>query len=194
MRAMTLFKNKYRVESTRLPGWDYGNVGYYYVTICTKDRAHFFGDVVAEDVVLSAIGEIVADEWLKTECLRDNVRLDAWMIMPNHMHLILVITYRVESVGEGGTFQKNKTPQRGVSTGVASEKWAGNTVGSIVGQFKGACTKRIWAEGFNEFAWQPRFFDRIIRSEDELHRARHYIASNPVNWDKDRDNMAGLYM
>jgi hypothetical protein len=71
-----LFKNKYRVESTRLPGWDYGNDGYYYVTICTKDRAHFFGDVFAEDVILSEIGQIVAEEWLKTETLRSNVRLD----------------------------------------------------------------------------------------------------------------------
>ena len=191
---MTLFKNKYRVESTRLPGWDYGNVGYYYVTICTKNRAHFFGDVVAEDLILSRIGEIVAEEWLQTEILRDNVRLDEWIIMPNHMHLILVITYRIDAIVENKMSQKSKTPQRGVSTREASEKWAGDTLGSIIGQFKGACTKRIWDEGFNEFAWQPRFFDRIIRSEEALHKARHYIASNPQNWEKDRDNVAGLYM
>lgn len=148
----------------------------------------FFGDVVAEDVIVSEIGEIVAEEWQKTEILRDNVRLDEWIVMPNHMHLILVITHKIESIAE------NKTPQRGVSTGAASGKWVGNTVGSIIGQFKGACTKRIWAEGFNEFAWQSRFFDRIIRSEEALHKARHYIVSNPSNWDKDCDNLAGLYM
>ena len=189
---MTLFKNKYRIESTRLPGWDYGSDGYYYVTICTKDRAHFFGDVFAEDFILSEIGQIVAEEWLKTETLRSNVRLDEWIIMPNHIHMIVVIAYKIESL--------SKTPQRGISTSgrgqtmAASEKWAGNTLGSIIGQFKGACTKRIWAEEFSNFAWQSRFFDRIIRSEEALYKARHYIASNPVNWHKDRDNVAGLYM
>lgn len=76
----------------------------------------------------------------------------------------------------------------------ASKKWAANTLGSIIGQFKGACTKRIWAAGFTEFAWQPRFFDRIIRSEEALHKVRCYIASNPANWGNDRDNIAGLYM
>lgn len=188
---MTLFKNKYRIESTRLTGWDYGQAGYYYVTICTKDRVHFFGDVRDVDVILSEIGQIVAEEWLKTEILRSNIRLDEWIIMPNHIHLI-IITYKVESPVE--------TPRCGVSTPhraqtlAASEKWAAHTLGSIIGQFKGACTKRIWAEGFTEFAWQSRFFDRIIRSEEALHKARHYIAANPANWNKDRDNLAGLYM
>lgn len=113
--------------------------------------------------------------------------------MPNHVHLILVFTYQIE-------IRHTKTPQRGVSTlaqlqtKAASEKWAANTLGSIIGQFKGACTKRIWDEGFTEFAWQPRFYDRIIRSEESLHKARHYIVSNPANWDKDCDNLAGLYM
>ncbi len=189
---MTLFKNKYRVESTRLPGWDYGQAGYYYVTICTKNRVHFFGDVVLADVHLSPIGEIVAEEWVNTESIRPNVELDEWIIMPNHVHLILSILYKIDNPVE--------TPRRGVSTPqqtqtqAASEKWAANTLGSIMGQFKGACTKRIWDDGFADFAWQPRFFDRIIRTEEALQKARHYIASNPENWDKDRDNVAGLYM
>ncbi len=188
---MTLFKNKYRVESTRLPAWNYSSAGYYYVTICTKDRAHFLGDVRTGDVALTEIGEIVAEEWLKTEIVRPNVKLDEWIIMPNHLHGILLITHQIKNV---------ETPRRGVSTPqhtktlAASKKWAANTLGSIIGQFKGKCTKRIRAQGFNEFAWQMRFFDRIIRSEEALYKARHYIASNPVNWDKDQDNLAGLYM
>ena len=93
---MKLFKNQYRVESTRLPGWDYGQAGYYFVTICTKDRVHYFGEVVSNDMQLSPIGEIAAQEWIKTEIIRPNVKLDEWVIMPNHMHMIAVITYKIE--------------------------------------------------------------------------------------------------
>ena len=202
---MTLFKNKYRVESTRLPEWDYGQAGYYFVTICTKDRVHFFGKIVAGDMQLSPIGEIVEQEWSKTQIIRSNVILDEWIIMPNHMHMIVVITHKIGSIHvetprSVETPHPVETPRRGVSTQkqsqtiAASEKWAANTLGSMIGQFKGKCTKRIRTQGYNDFSWQSRFFDRIIRSEDALHKARFYIASNPMNWDQDRDNVAGLDM
>ena len=157
---------------------------------CRVDLSTMFGQAVQDDVDLTRIGEIVAEEWLETENVRLNVELDEWVIMPNHVHLILVITFQIPSIKT----PSQETPQRGVSTGAASEKWAANTVGSIIGQFKGKCTKRIWAEGFTEFAWQPRFYDRIIRDEEALNKARVYIASNPTNWDEDQDNLPGLYM
>ena len=190
---MTLFKNKYRIESTRLSGWDYSQAGYYYVTICTRNRALFFGEIIEDDIKLFPLGEIIAEEWLQTETIRPNVKLDEWIIMPNHMHMILIILYKIISTSV-------ETPRRGVSTQPhkqtqnASEKWAANTLGSIIGQFKGKCTKRIWDKGRTDFAWQPRFFDRIIRSEEALQKAQIYIASNPSNWDHDRNNLPGLYM
>jgi REP element-mobilizing transposase RayT len=107
---MKLFKNQYRIDSTRLPGWDYGQTGYYFVTICTKDRLHFFGELVLEEIQLSPIGEIVAQEWIKTEIIRSNVKLDEWVIMPNHMHMIVVITHKIEPT------PVVETPRRGVST------------------------------------------------------------------------------
>ena len=187
---MTLFKNKYRIESARLPGWDYTAEGYYYVTICTKNRLHYFGCVVNDDLLLHPMGEIVAEEWLRTPTLRSNVEVDEWVVMPNHMHGILVITRRIPSKSE--TFQRNtqdsETFQRNVSTLKA------NSLGSIIGQFKGACTKRIWEEIDPEFGWQTRFWDRIIRDAAELDRARAYIRNNPLNWEKDQNNEPGLYM
>jgi len=203
---MRLFKDKYRILSARLPEWDYGQSAYYYVTICTKNRLHFFCEVKHEKLTLTHSGEIVADEWKKTEAIRPNVKLDEWIIMPNHMHAILIITHKIESSKPTETPQwmnsietpplmnRKKTPQRGVSTNEASAKWAANTLGSIIGQFKGKCTKRIWAQHNTEFAWQTRFYDRIIRTEDELLNARLYITSNPQNWDKDRHNDPGLYI
>jgi len=81
-----LFKNKYHVKSARLPYWDYTNSGWYFVTICTKNRKHYFGKIRNEIMGLSAMGIIVAFEWQKTEQIRDNVKLDEWIVMPNHLH------------------------------------------------------------------------------------------------------------
>ncbi len=88
---MTLFKNKYRVESTRLKGWDYTAAGLYFVTVCAKNRECFFGNVVNAEMCLSPIGEIVADEWQQTPRVRPYVELDEWIIMPNHVHGIIAI-------------------------------------------------------------------------------------------------------
>ncbi|MFH1564917.1 MAG: hypothetical protein ABIC82_03645 [bacterium] len=84
----TLFKNKYRVDSTRMKGWDYSHSGYYFVTICAKDCKCYFGKVAEDKVILSNIGKIVSDEWLKTKDIRENVVLDEMVIMPNHLHVI----------------------------------------------------------------------------------------------------------
>ena len=88
---MTLYKNKYRVESTRLSWWDYTRNGYYFTTICIKNKLPFFGKINSGIMVLSEIGKIVEHEWLKTEQLRDNVRFDEWIIMPNHIHGVIII-------------------------------------------------------------------------------------------------------
>jgi REP element-mobilizing transposase RayT len=182
---MTLFKEKYRIESTRLPGWDYVSAGWYFVTFCTKNRECLLGDVINGDIRLSAIGEIVAEEWQKTEQIRPNVAMDEWMIMPNHVHGIIVIK-------NGGVVE---TPRRGVSTvNVSTSRWKPNSLGSIINQIKSVCTKRIWAAGFRDFAWQPRFFDHIIRDEKSLHNIQQYIRNNPLKWQLDKDNPANLYM
>ncbi len=171
---MTLFKNRYRIESARLPSWNYGGSGWYFITICTHKRLHFFGQIIDGTVHLSAMGEIVAEEWQKTSQIRPNVILDEWVIMPNHFHGIIGIHNQppVE------TFRRN------VSTN--EPKLQPNSLGAIVGQFKSICTKRIRAAGFSEFGWQTRFYDRIIRDESELNRIHRYIRNNPSNWKADR--------
>jgi REP element-mobilizing transposase RayT len=88
---MTLYKNKYRIESARCQNWDYSSNGYYFITICTHNREHFFGEVMADQMQLSLVGEIVAEELQKTEQIRPNVALDEWVVMPNHVHGIIII-------------------------------------------------------------------------------------------------------
>ena len=103
-----LFENKYRIKSIRLPNYDYSSDGAYYITICTKNREHFFGKIINGEMVLSEIGGIVKYEWKQTGEIRKNVELDEYVIMPNHIHGILFIK----------TIQQNivtvETPRRGV--------------------------------------------------------------------------------
>jgi len=189
---MTLFKNKYRVESTRLKGWDYAAAGWYFVTLCTRGRECFFGDVKEAEMHLSAIGDIVTEEWRRTAIVRPNVALDEWVVMPNHIHGIIVITYTtVETFRGNVSAPPEEMPYRGVST---KARLKSGSVGAIIGQFKSVCTKRIWAAGFPAFDWQSRFFDHIIRDEPSLNSIRQYIIDNPAKWELDKNNPANLWM
>ncbi|HNT30472.1 MAG TPA: hypothetical protein PKL83_05975 [bacterium] len=94
-----LYKDTYRINTTRLRGWDYSQSGYYpssslrtgFVTICTKNKVDYFGDIVDGKMCLSDIGKIVQVEWLNTENVRNNIALDEFVIMPDHLHGILII-------------------------------------------------------------------------------------------------------
>lgn len=134
----------------------------------------FFGKIEKGKVILSNEGKIVYEEWNNTHILRSNVILDEFTVMPNHFHGILAL----EKIDDNF---KKETPQRGVCTGVKLEA---DSLGSIINQFKGKCTKRI--QKFNiSFKWKSRFHDRIIRSEKELNNIRAYIHYNPQKWSKD---------
>jgi putative transposase len=181
---VTLFQDKYRIESIRLPGWDYSSPGAYFVTLCTKGMLTWFGDVVDGTLQLSPVGQIVADEWKKTGQIRPDVSLDQWVVMPNHLHGIVVIeettfveTHRNASLQEP---KRNRFgPQR-------------NNLASIVRGFKSASTKRIHTLGHEEFCWQPRYYDHIIRNEKSFNKVREYIANNVMQWEFDRNHPSGL--
>jgi hypothetical protein len=93
---INLFDGKYYIPSTRLSGWDHSQPGFYFVTLCTSKFRPFFGKLINHKVILSPIGEIVAEEWVKTGTIRPNVRLDERVIMPDHMHMIVEITHTID--------------------------------------------------------------------------------------------------
>ena len=110
---MERFKGKYRIPSARLTGWDYASAGWYFVTLVTHVRLPYFGEIVRGEMRLSPIGEIVAEEWQKTAQIRPSVQLDEWVVMPNHIHGILVITVEtpmspVETPRAGRLYAKQK--------------------------------------------------------------------------------------
>jgi putative transposase len=164
---MALFRNKYRIESARLKDWNYSNAGAYFVTICTGGMEEYFGKVKSGEMIRNPMGEIVAEEWRRTQERRKNVILDEWIIMPNHFHGIIILL---------GTNRK-----------VVPMTLASNSLGSIIGQFKSIVTTRIHAAGYSVFAWQPRFYDHIIRNGKSLNKIRRYIRNNPLNWEIEKD-------
>ena len=182
----TLFKNKYRIKSTRLKHYDYSSNGAYFVTICTKNRECCLGDVIDGEMKLSVVGKIVSEEWIKTEQIRKYVQLDEWVIMPNHFHGIVIIN-------NDNVMCNVETPRRGVSTTSNQNpchklEWKSHSLGSIICQFKSITTKRIRSIGDFNFTWQHRYYEHIIRNENKLNVIREYIQNNPLRWKLDNEN------
>ncbi|MDD3120053.1 MAG: transposase, partial [Candidatus Gracilibacteria bacterium] len=85
------FKNKFRIQSNRLSNFDYSSSGAYFVTICANNRENVFGEIVNGEIILNDIGQIVEEEILATEKIRKNVIIDEFVIMPNHVHVIIFL-------------------------------------------------------------------------------------------------------
>ena len=191
------FRGKYRIDSVRMKNYDYSQNASYFVTILTKNRENFFGEIVNQKMQLSEIGKIVEYEWYRTPEIRPdmNITLDQFVIMPNHIHGIIVIgdnQYNSASVvetpcivetqciaslrpaSENEPYKNDFGPQRKI-------------LSSIIRGFKSAVTKKS-REKFPGFAWQSRFHDHIIRNEKSLNRIRQYIIKNPELWHRDRNN------
>jgi len=188
---MEKFKNKYAIKSSRLEGYDYSQNGLYFVTICTKDREELFGEIVNEKIILNDVGKVVQEEWLKTPIIRKDVFLDAWVIMPNHLHGIIEINNKPDMLSEG------RDALQCVSTGETEYKNKFgpqvNNLASIIRGFKGVVTKRSHMCDFY-FHWQSKFYDHIIRNDESLNKIREYIITNPERWERDRNNVEDVFM
>ena len=196
--------NYHNRQSTRYPGYDYSSIGWYFVTINTKNQQCIFGEIHNSQMQLNELGMIVYDEWMNTLAIRDNIILHEFIVMPNHIHGIIEIQH---SKGNRNVVGKFRSPSE--------------TLGAIVRGFKGAATKRVKSfciqldgkhspcilsttcsrsrtrMGVLQYAhtgtgtgvvkgtiWQRNFHDRIIRDQKELYNVKNYILNNPKNWSK----------
>lgn len=185
---MRRYKGIYRIDSTRLPDYDYTSAGWYHAVICTRDRMCILGGVRNGIMGLSRAGCVVAQEWQKTPAVRSYVRLDAWVVMPNHVHGIIGIT--AESPAQPSV----ETSRRDVSTTAKPSRLKAHSLGAIIGPFKSVCTKRIRRAGLlPDFAWQPRCYDRVIRDARELRATRTYVLDNPLNGYRAPHHSHGAY-
>ena len=178
MENPLLFRNRYRIPSIRMQGWDYREPGWYFVTICTKGKECWFGEVKDQTMMLSDIGQVVHRCWLQIPQHFRHVTLDDWVVMPNHVHGIVVI-------GEREKCRPVETCDSHVSTNAYIRRPTPGSLGSIIGQYKSTCTKLVHRMGNTDFAWQPRFHERLIRDPDETIRIRQYIRTNPLMWEQD---------
>jgi len=168
---------RYHRRSIRLRNYDYSRKGAYFVTVCTKNRECLFGDVVAGEMRLNAVGKVILECWENISAHFPHVALDAVAIMPNHVHGILFIT---DAPVGAKDFSPLSTGQRQCGTS--------KTVGSIIRGFKIGLTKWMRSNTTVVDVWQRGFYERIIRDEMELTRIREYIHGNAKKWGLDREN------
>lgn len=211
------FRNKYRVPSARLQNWDYGANGNYFITICTKEMQHFFGEVVDKQMNLNAVGVLAEEHWIEILKQFPYVELDNFQIMPNHMHGILIIDKsivtaaaavetrfiasnlddRIEFIASNlNDADSSETrliasipPEKDGIGGFAGENnpMLVDNISRIIRWYKGRCTFEIRKINPN-FGWHPRFHDHIIRNSESFERIQNYIEENPVRWEENKFN------
>lgn len=166
-------------RSIRLPEYDYRSPGAYFVTTCTADRRCLFGAVENGRMRLNDYGRIVAEEWERTESVRDRVVIDTFVVMPNHTHGVIIITDPPDADCE--------PPDRTFGGAIAG------SLSTIMRQFKSMVTKRInrLRDTPGADVWQRNFYERVVRDRDELNRIRRYIRQNPAQWHRDRNRPSG---
>ena len=171
-----------RRRSIRLPGYDYGQPGAYFVTICTHRRLCLLGEVVDGRVVFAAAGGLIRRVWHHLPGRFRGVRLDAFIVMPNHVHGLLFLP---GSVG-AGLAPPHDSAARG-EPGAASRA---PTLADVVRAFKSISAVRVnrALRRTGLPLWQRDYYEHVVRDQDELARLRQYIAENPLKWDEDVDN------
>jgi len=164
-------------RSIRLPGYDYTQPGAYFITIVTHERACLFGEVMNGEMELNEMGQIARQCWLDIPKHFGNAAVDAFVVMPNHIHGIIVIHAGATHASPLPLPPRPRGPQR-------------QSIASIVGSFKSATAKRINALRGTPAApvWQRNYCEHIVRNDDALQRIRQYLADNPQRWALDREN------
>ena len=188
-------------RSIRLKGYDYTRDGAYFITLVTYQRAEVFGAVVDGQVVLSALGQIVHDEWMRSIELRREIQLfeDEFVIMPTHIHGIVHINttderhfdivgahgMRPDGEGEGARRAPQQATQQAPQP-AGQPKRAPKSLGSFIAGYKSAVTSRARRELGLTDIWQRNYYEHIIRNAQEFARIWNYIDTNPQKWEADQ--------
>ncbi|MBQ0155152.1 MAG: hypothetical protein KBT22_01090 [Bacteroidales bacterium] len=209
---MEKFQNKYRIPSARAYWHDY-NCGVYFVTICTKNREHYFGEIThcrdgvhtvstEPQMQLSQIGQYAYEQFMNVKSHYPYAEIPLFVIMPDHIHAIVTIDGENEIGGNGMHTQcgngVHTQCRDGVHTVSTGNRWKSDIVNNqmqtiakckgllsvVVGGLKRAIT-HFANQNNTPFAWQTRFHDRIVRNQDEFDGISDYIEKNVVNWQND---------
>lgn len=189
------YKNKYRTESHRMPNWDYSGNGIYFLTIVTQNRVCNLGRIVETHdcafIELSNFGKIVETEFIKSFEIRNELILDEYVIMPNHLHVIVVLDKPaiVETHGRASLQLREQSTNsffrkpKSISSFMAGFKSA---VNSKIDNYIDVHKLDIPKYNRNNHFFQSNYHDHIIRNNAEYDRIKKYIRNNPNNWDDDK--------
>ncbi|PKQ60263.1 hypothetical protein BZG02_20155 [Labilibaculum filiforme] len=165
----------------RKRNYDYTSTGWYFVTICTKNREYFFGEIRNKEMQLSAIGKQAQLFWLEIPQHFPNVELGEYVIMPDHIHGIIGI---VNSKGVACKIPTSNVPTdiSNKNEYMASISPKSGSLSAIIRSYKSALTRWCGLNDSKSFSWLSRFHERIIRNQEEYNRIEEYIRSNPEKW------------
>ncbi len=176
-------------RSIRLPEFDYASDGAYFVTICTQKRACLFGEIVNGEMGLNEAGRVVQDCWLAIPTHFSHVSLGPFVVMPNHLHGIIVINKHLIKQGVGA---QHAAPLLASAQSDSRPHVVPGSLGAIVRSFKAAATRCIntLCGTPGEPVWQRNYYEHVVRDDADLDRIWRYIEANPARWDEDRENPA----
>ena len=170
------FKSKYNPKSNRNHNWDYSINGQYFITICVRNKIPYFGDVIDSRMILNEYGNIAHEIWAQIPKQFLWAEIDEFVVMPNHIHGIIKIRNSSKIV---------KT-NRGGATGV-NNPMIQKSLAKVIRWYKGRVSYEIH-KSLPSFAWQPKYHDVIISTQEELRHKQKYIKDNPKKWERDKTN------
>jgi putative transposase len=172
-------------RSIRLQGYDYSQAGAYFFTVCTRCRECIFGDVVTGQMQPNDMGRIVQSVWNSLPRVYDGIELDTFVVMPNHVHGIIIIRSAVGAIHESPLQMERATPRPIVHR-------RRMLVSKIIGRFKMVSAKQvnILRKSSGTALWQRNYYEHVVRDEVSLTRIRQYIVDNPAQWEFDEENPA----
>ena len=184
------YQDKYRIPSARAR-WHSYDGGAYFITICTKDMEHYFGEIVDAKINLTDVGKY-ADEQMKNITTHyPYAEIPLWVVMPNHIHAIVIIRNNDDATHCRDVARNCRDVARNISTTTKNEHMSSispkrNTLSVVVRGMKSSITKFANEQSFS-FAWQPLYYDHIIRDSNEMNQIAEYIENNIPQWDIDRN-------
>ena len=198
---MGIMKKTKNRKLNRLKNYNYSNEGLYFVTICIKNRHNLFGKIENNQMILNQYGKIIFQQWKWLFKRYEYVKQDEFVVMPNHVHGILIIIPGRDVIGRDVIGRDRSRPvptntntNKNTNTNTNLRMQTNNlqkikSLSELIGAFKTTSSKKIHQIGMKNFQWQRSFHDRIIRDFDSLHNIRNYIQNNPKIWFRDRNNI-----
>ena len=180
---MTYDPKKHHRKSIRLKGYNYSQAGMYYVVARTKKGECVLGEVVENEMKLSAVGKVAHACWLEIPQHFKNAGLDIFQVMPNHVHGIIIIRFPLVRTRHAVSLRDKALKDRLVKSEFG--KPVSGSLSTVVRSFKSAVTKSAHLAGYKDFGWHGRFYEHVIRDGNDLDRIRKYILDNPTNWAND---------